>query len=211
MVKYTLLPWKYFLWVLVFLIPSVVILIMKRLLIFSAGLWGELVGAACQEAKKQYCCLLNKTTNMEHTGQTNIDSFEKNVLKTPSMFKIFLFSYKCLTFWMALICCPVIRSGYTRGWVSGPIWSFKSKWRRAVLSGASVTVLNLLHFSQVVQKISKIKESPGVFNAECSRTLFVGKKKNRNRHRQNLWKKQTDPRFTAMSIIFLTQKTGSVL
>lgn len=122
-----------------FLISSVVILIMKRLLVFFSCCRGELVGSDCQVAKKWYCCLPNKTSNMEHT---NVDSLERN-MKTQNMFIV------------VVSCCFIRPSDFLNGtyllscnqirihprMISGPIWSFTSRWRRAVFSGASVTTV----------------------------------------------------------------------
>lgn len=112
----------------------------KKASSFFSCSWGELVGSDCQVAKKWYCCLHNQTSNME---QTNIDSLKRNGLKTPNMFIV------------VVSCCFIQPSDFLNGtyllscnqirihprMISGPIWSFTSRWRRAEFSGESVTTV----------------------------------------------------------------------
>ena len=44
----------------------------------------------------------------------------------------------------------------------------------------TLPIVNRLHFSWWSKKFQSSKKSPGVFNAECSRTLFAGKQNTRS-------------------------------
>ena len=69
----------------------------------------------------------------------------------------------------------------------------------------TLPIVNRLHFSWWSKKFQSSKKSPGVFNAECSRTLFAGKQNTRSDTdaiHEKKKKTRIDPRFKALSILF---------